>query len=165
MPAANAASGPRQLGWSIGARSLALAEDRLLFRPSTGTAATLVGMRSVTAIVVTAGLAVLATACGDSSGNHVSRRAPTATQSSPSSSRFESAYSSFAKCMRSHGVSDFPDPVTGVGGHPGFHLQGGSNSDLNQNNPPFQRGVEACQHILGHQFRFVFTSSGVGKGA
>jgi hypothetical protein len=32
-------------------------------------------------------------------------------------------------------------------------------------NPAFQRGVEACQHILGHQFRFAFTPSGAGKGA
>jgi hypothetical protein len=124
-----------------------------------------VGVRSVTAIVVTAGLAVLATACGGSSGNHLSRRAPTATQSSPSSSQFESGYSSFAKCMRSHGVSDFPDPVTGVGGHPGFHLQGGSNSDLNANNPAFQRGIGACQHLLGHRFEFIFASGGVGKGS
>jgi hypothetical protein len=79
--------------------------------------------------------------------------------------QLESAYLSFARCMRSHGVGDFPDPVTGTGGHPGFYLQGGSNSDLNSNNPAFQRGVEACQRILGHEFRFAFTPSGVGKGA
>ena len=79
--------------------------------------------------------------------------------------QLETEYLSFARCMRSHGVGDFPDPVTGSGGHPGFRLQGGSTSDLNSNNPAFQRGVEACQGILGHQFRFVFTPSGVGKGA
>lgn len=67
--------------------------------------------------------------------------------------------------MRSHGVSDFPDPVTGVGGHPGFHLQGGSNSDLNANNPAFQRGIGACQHLLGHRFEFIFASGAVGKGS
>jgi hypothetical protein len=67
--------------------------------------------------------------------------------------------------MRSHGISDFPDPITGSGGHPGFSLQGGSGSDLNSNSPAVQRGVEACQHILGHRFRFVFTPSGAGKGA
>jgi hypothetical protein len=79
--------------------------------------------------------------------------------------QLEREYLSFARCMRSHGVSDFPDPITGSGGHPGFYFQGGSNSDLNQNNPAFRRGGDACQHILGHQFRFVFTPSGVGKGA
>ncbi len=67
--------------------------------------------------------------------------------------------------MRSHGVSDFPDPVTGAGGHPGFHLQGGPNSDLNANDPAFQRGIGACQHLLGHRFKFIFASGGVGKGS
>jgi hypothetical protein len=67
--------------------------------------------------------------------------------------------------MRSHGVGDFPDPVTGVGGHPGFRLRGGSNSDLNANNPAFQGGVGACQHLLGHRFEFIFGSGGVGKGS
>jgi hypothetical protein len=70
----------------------------------------------------------------------------------------------FAKCMRSRGITDFPDPVTGSGGHPGFHLQGGSSTDLNANDPPFQQGVEACQHILRHRFRFIFGPGGVGKG-
>jgi hypothetical protein len=79
--------------------------------------------------------------------------------------QLQSEYLSFARCMRSHGVGDFPDPVIGSGGHPGFYFQGGSNSDLNQNNPAFQRGAEACQRILGHRFRFVFASSGIGKGA
>jgi hypothetical protein len=79
--------------------------------------------------------------------------------------QLESQYLSFAKCMRSNGVSDFPDPVTGSGGHPGFLLQGDMNSNLNSNNPAFQRGVEACQHILGHRFEFSFLPSGVGKGA
>jgi hypothetical protein len=79
--------------------------------------------------------------------------------------QLENEYLSFARCMRSHGIRDFPDPVTGSGGHPGFRLQGGSSSDLNSNAPTFQRGVEACQRILGHRFRFVFTPSGVGKGA
>jgi hypothetical protein len=79
--------------------------------------------------------------------------------------QLKSEYSSFARCMRSHGISDFPDPVTGSGGHPGFRLQGGSSSDLNSNNPALQRGVDACEHILGHRFRFVFTPSDVGKGA
>jgi hypothetical protein len=78
--------------------------------------------------------------------------------------QLESEYLRFAKCMQSHGVSDFPDPVTGSGGHPGFYFQGGTNSDLNSNNPAFQRGVEACQHILGHKFESVVGPGG-GKGA
>ena len=127
--------------------------------------------RTAAAVIATAVVALPAAACGGSSGHRVAQLGSTATQSasSPRSpaqhAQLESEYLSFARCMRSHGVSDFPDPVTGSGGHPGFHLQGGSNSYLNQNKLAFQRGVEACQDILGHQFRFVFTPSGVGKGA
>jgi hypothetical protein len=105
------------------------------------------------AIVGAAGVALLAAGCGGS--NWV------ASASSSSASE----YSSFARCMRSHGVSDFPDPVTGKGGHPGFRLQGGSTSDLRSDNRAFQTGVEACQRLLGHKFTFVFAPSGVGKGA
>ena len=122
------------------------------------------------AIVASAGLALLAAACGSSS-KFASASSSSAGKAAPKAgaaaeqAQLEDEYLRFATCMRSHGVSDFPDPITGSGGHPGFSLQGGSSSDLNSNNPAFQRGVEACQHILGHQFRFVFTPSGVGKGA
>jgi hypothetical protein len=125
------------------------------------------------AIVASAGLALLAAACGSSSKvgglrstsarGVVKAAAPAGTSAEQAQS--EDGYLTFARCMRSHGISDFPDPVTGSGGHPGFSLQGGSSSDLKSNNPAFQRGVEACQHILGHQFRFAFTPSGAGKGA
>jgi hypothetical protein len=130
-------------------------------------------VRSVIAIVVIAGLALLAAACAGSRGSHMAQLGTTARQSSRSSStasdgsshaQSDSEYVSFAKCMRSRGVTDFPDPVTGSGGHPGFHLQGGSNTNLNANNPAFQKGAEACQHILGHKFEFIFGPGGVGKG-
>ncbi len=46
--------------------------------------------------------------------------------------------------MRSHGVTDFPDPsVSG-----GFQLQGGPNSDLNPTNPTFKRAQAACQSFM-----------------
>jgi len=114
-------------------------------------------LRVAVAVTASAGLAMLATACGGSS--------EAASASSAQHAQLEGDYSSFASCMRSHGISDFPDPVTGSGGHPGFRLQGGSSSDLNWSNPALQRAGEACQHLLGHQFKFVLTSSGVGKGA
>lgn len=125
------------------------------------------------ALVASSGLALLAAACGSSSkvtsvssssaGGVV--KAASSAGTPAEQARLESAYLRFARCMRSHGVSDFPDPIAGSGGHPGFSLQGGSSSDLNSNNPAFRRGIGACQHILGHEFRFVFTRSGVGKGA
>jgi hypothetical protein len=122
--------------------------------------------RSRTAIIAAAGLALLAAACGGSPGNRVAQPVLTTTQKSRSPSTGSGGvYLSFAKCMRSHGVTDFPDPVTGTGGQPGFRLQGGSNTDLNANNPAFKRGVDACQHILGHEFKFTFGLGGVGKGS
>jgi hypothetical protein len=139
-------------------------------------------LRVAVAITAVAGLAMLAAACGGSPGSPLAQRGSTASQSSRSPNgsgaaansggstpaqyaQLESEYLSFARCVRSHGVSDFPDPVIGSGGHPGFRLQGGTDSDLNSNNPAFQAGVAACQRILRHQFRFIFTPSGVGKGA
>jgi len=113
--------------------------------------------RVAVAITASAGLAMLAAACGGSN--------EAASASSAQHAQLDTGYLSFARCMRSHGISDFPDPVIGSGGHPGFLLQGGPSSDLNSNNPALQRGGEACQHLLGHQFRFVFTPSGLGKGA
>jgi hypothetical protein len=124
------------------------------------------------AIVASAGAALLAAACGNSnrvagvnssSAGRVPKAASAVTPAEQA--QLENQYLGFARCMRSHGISDFPDPIAGSGGHPGFSLEGGSSSDLNSNNPAFQRGVEACQHVLGHQFRFVFTPSGAGKGA
>jgi len=53
----------------------------------------------------------------------------------------------YSKCMRAHGVKDFPDPDFTAGG---IHIQmkGGPGSDLNPNNPSFQRARAACQNFL-----------------
>jgi hypothetical protein len=50
----------------------------------------------------------------------------------------------FAKCMRSHGVSDFPDPqVTGN------RIQIlGANSGINDRSPAFQSAQTSCKHLL-----------------
>jgi hypothetical protein len=147
--------------------------DHSLHRPRRISPLTL---RRTVAIVAAVGLVLLAAACGGSSnvanvGSSSGARSSNATSPASTShasaqhGRLESEYVIFARCMRSHGVSDFPDPVIGSGGHPGFRLQGDVSGDLNSNNRDFQRGVEACQHILGHQFRYAFTPSGVGKGA
>lgn len=123
------------------------------------------------AIIAVAGLVLLAAACGSSSKvaavSSSSGGGPVKVPAGTSAARvqLQTEYLRFSRCMRSHEISDFPDPVTGSGGHPGFSLQGRSSSDLNSNSPAFQRAVGACQHILGHEFRFVFTPSGAGKGA
>jgi hypothetical protein len=120
-------------------------------------------LRGAASIFAAAGLVLLVVVVG---GSNVVASVRSSSARGPSNvAPSEGNYSRFARCMRSRGVSDFPNPVIGTGGHPGFRLQGGSRTDLNPNNPAFQTGVEACQRILGHQFRTAFTPSGVGKGA
>jgi hypothetical protein len=57
----------------------------------------------------------------------------------------------FSKCMRSHGVSDFPDPQFGSGGSIRISLHatpGGGTSNLDPNSPAFQKAQQACGSLL-----------------
>ena len=53
----------------------------------------------------------------------------------------------FSKCMRAHGVHDFPDP-TFSGGRISMRIKGGPGSDLDPNSPTFQAAQKACQSDL-----------------
>jgi hypothetical protein len=53
----------------------------------------------------------------------------------------------FSKCMRAHGVTNFPDPTVGAGGI-GIKIQAGSKSGLEPNNPTFRAAQQACQGHL-----------------
>ncbi len=97
-------------------------------------------------LIAMVALVSLAAACGGSPGSHVARlgSVTTTTQSSPSSmssaqSANEAAALAFSRCMRSHGVPNFPDP------------------DPQGNFPPLQTAVakqtsaaanETCKHML-----------------
>lgn len=48
-----------------------------------------------------------------------------------------------ARCMRAHGIKDYPDP-TFSGGRVSIQIQGGPGSDLNPNNPLFAAAQKAC---------------------
>jgi hypothetical protein len=50
--------------------------------------------------------------------------------------------------MRSHGVSDFPDPTASPGGGVAISLRGGPGSDLNRYNPTFRGADQACRSLL-----------------
>jgi hypothetical protein len=56
----------------------------------------------------------------------------------------------FSKCMRAHGLADFPDPVATNGGI-GIRItqRKGQPSDLNPNLPQFQGAQKTCQGLLG----------------
>lgn len=49
----------------------------------------------------------------------------------------------FSKCMRAHGIKDFPDPSNG-----GLRIRAGQGSDLNPDNAQFQAAQKACQGNL-----------------
>ncbi len=54
----------------------------------------------------------------------------------------------FSECMRTHGITDFPDP-TSSNGAIGIRIsvRKGSKSDLNPHSPLFQTAMAACQHF------------------
>jgi hypothetical protein len=69
----------------------------------------------------------------------------------------------FAKCMRAHGLPDFPDP--GANGGLQISNRAGSSSDLNPESPTFQKAQNACQPILGNLKGGQRIQVGGGPGA
>ena len=49
-----------------------------------------------------------------------------------------------SQCMRAHGITDFPDPQSQGGGRISLSLHGSPGSDLNPNDPAFQRAQKIC---------------------
>lgn len=88
--------------------------------------------------MVTAVAAALAAGCG-SSPSHI----PAHTANNPGSQAF-----AYARCIRSHGVADFPDPkvtTTPGGGSVGIAMMAPSSIG---NSPAFKAAQKACQGIL-----------------
>jgi hypothetical protein len=68
----------------------------------------------------------------------------------------------FARCMRAHGLKDFPDPTFTNGGG-SMQLKGGPGTDLNPTSPLFQRAQSACKSYLpGTGKGGISTSGGAG---
>jgi hypothetical protein len=51
---------------------------------------------------------------------------------------------SFAQCMRSHGVWNWPDPTTDRAGYPAFYLQG----EIDMNAPQIVTKIHVCQDLV-----------------
>ncbi|HEX8008072.1 MAG TPA: hypothetical protein VF482_16770 [Trebonia sp.] len=66
----------------------------------------------------------------------------------------------YAQCMRTHGISDFPDPNSqGL-----LQIRAQPGSDLDPNNPRYQSANTACQHFeLGGGKGGSLSTSGGGK--
>jgi hypothetical protein len=60
----------------------------------------------------------------------------------------------YSRCMRAHGISDFPDPQSQPGGGIAIriHATPGQSSDLNPQSPQFQAAQRVCQGIIGGPF-------------
>jgi len=96
-------------------------------------------------------LAAFAAACGGSNSPGVagsgSNRSDHTSGSTLSSSRMAQAVA-YARCMRGHGVPDFPDPAPVPGGGIAFQIDGRPGSDLNHNNPRFNAADGSCRSLL-----------------
>jgi hypothetical protein len=91
------------------------------------------------------GIVLLATACaGGPSGPGVAGQGASSSPSASPSGDPRDAELAYAKCMREHGISDFPDPQPGGG----LAIQAGPGSDLDQNNPQFKAADDACKALL-----------------
>ncbi len=98
------------------------------------------------------GLVALAAGCGGPNGPAVSSSGPSTGKGASTSTRSSSGVMAqalaYARCMRSHGVPDFPDPTPGPGGGFAFQINGSPGSDLDRNDPRRQAAGAACRSLL-----------------
>jgi hypothetical protein len=90
---------------------------------------------------VLAGAALLTAACGGSSSTTAQ------TAQIPTLQSMTAKALSYAQCMRSHGITSFPDPTVQDSAHQkgvGFSLPGSI-----QNSPQFKSAAKACQKQTG----------------
>ena len=105
--------------------------------------------RTAATIAALLGLAVLAAGCGGSNAPGV----PGAGSHNSNHTRASSSHGAiaqslaYARCMRSHGISDFPDPTT-TGGGISISQHGGPGSDLNPQSLAYRSAQQSCGHLL-----------------
>lgn len=104
---------------------------------------------------VLASAALVVGACGASPSGlgvaHIGTTTSTVAQApggasgtgSPSSDKRAIALA-YSRCMRSHGVPNFPDPSAGGG----ISIQGGPGSGLDPRSPAFKSAQSTCIHLL-----------------
>jgi hypothetical protein len=102
------------------------------------------------AIIATAGLILVASACGGSPGSDVAQLGSTTTQNSSASSSPPAAPArqngaiSYARCMRANGVPNWPDPSSsGV-----FDKSKLTSQRLGASGSRIQGAQSACRHLL-----------------
>jgi hypothetical protein len=107
--------------------------------------------RSTAGVTAAVGLTLLAAACGGTAGNHVAKLGTTTTSnrfpsSTSASSSQDGGALAFSRCMRSEGISRFPDPSrsnAGPSGVPKVRLQ-----QLGVSSSQFEAAQRACRNLL-----------------
>jgi hypothetical protein len=98
-------------------------------------------VRAVLAILALAGVCVLLAACGSSSNTPTVAGSGPSTKASSSSKHSGGSALAYAQCMRSHGVSNFPDPNA----EGGFSAPAG----MDPNSPTYKAAAAACASKAG----------------
>jgi len=100
---------------------------------------------TLTAMIATAALALLAAACsgGPPVDSSVSSNAGGTASSSTATGSTTSRLVAFSNCVRSHGVPDFPDPQAGAS-----NAKFPSAQQLQVSSSELQAAETACQHLL-----------------
>ena len=101
---------------------------------------------TVAAIIATAALALLATACGSSpssTGSGGSSNAGRPARSSNAGGSANAQLVAFSRCVRSHGVPDFPDPQAGASNAKFLSAQ-----QLRVSSSQLRTAENACQRLL-----------------
>ena len=102
--------------------------------------------RTAAAIIAAAALVLLAAACGSSPSSTGSGSSSTAGRSANSSTAGGSANAqlvAFSRCMRSHGVPNFPDPQAGAS-----NAKFPSAPQLRVSSSQLSTAENACQRVL-----------------
>jgi hypothetical protein len=94
--------------------------------------------RTASVLIVTVGIALLATACGGGSTSSAAGGSSTTGRST----QYEQALA-YAQCMRTHGVPNFPDPNS----KGQFIIQNGPSSVPGVSISQAQPALRACRHL------------------
>jgi hypothetical protein len=99
-------------------------------------------LRQAAALAALALIALLATACGGG---------PSPAASATGGSTRQQAALAYARCMRAHGVPDFPDPDTNGDFHLSDNQQGGGSKGSGSSSVSSQETAadHVCHHLLG----------------
>jgi hypothetical protein len=100
-------------------------------------------------LVGLAGVSVLVSACGGTPAGQMAQLGSTAATTTQSSSGTKetdkyAAALAYSRCMRAHGVPNFPDPTQAGGG-----IQiSGSQSGMSPQSPAFESAQQSCRRLL-----------------